>query len=160
MLSSILAVMLALLPALGVDDPTDLLPPDGVPTGWAGEGRPRLLEGEALYTHIDGGAELFLENGFERLAVQDYRKDDLEIRIEIYDMGSAAGASAVFDENSYGATTEGNFGDGCSTDELQVIFYRGRHYVTITCYEISDETQQAMACMALHIDDLILREGA
>ena len=162
MLSSILALALALLPApaLGVDDLTDLLPSDGVPTGWAGEGRPRLLEGEALYTHINGGAELFLRNGFERLAVRDYRNGDLEIRIEIYDLGSAAGASAVFAENSYGAAAEGRFGDGSSVDPLQVIFHRGRHYVTLTCYEISDELQRAMACMATRIDDLLLREGA
>ena len=159
MLSSILALMLALLPALDVEDPTDLLPPDGAPPGWTREGRPRLLEGEALYTHIDGGAELFLQNGFERLAVQDYRKDDLETRIEIYDMGSAAGASAVFAEISYGATTEGHFGEGSSIDELQVIFYRGCHYVTITCYEISDEMQQAMACMAMQIDSALAGEG-
>ena len=65
-------ILLAL--AAGGDPIFKLLPADGTPPGWRRSGQERLFVGAALYQHINGGAELYHQHGFDRLAVQDYAK--------------------------------------------------------------------------------------
>jgi hypothetical protein len=104
MLRTIWAV--ALLLAAGSDPPVNLLPPDGTPPGWQRKGQERLFAGAALYQHINGGAELYQQFGFDRLAVQDYAKDAHEVRAEIFKMNNLAGAGAVFAEITKGMATQ------------------------------------------------------
>ncbi len=42
-----------------------LIPPDGAAPGWTRAGTQRVYGPGELYNYIDGGAELFLEFGFE-----------------------------------------------------------------------------------------------
>ena len=67
--------VLALLLTANNDPIFNLLPADGTPPGWQRKGAERLFAGAALYQHIDGGAELYNQFGFDRLVVQDYVKD-------------------------------------------------------------------------------------
>lgn len=136
-------------------DLTVLLPPDGIPEGWSGSGDVKVFAGDALFSHIDGGAELYLNHGFVKLAFKDYVKGDLEIRTEIYDMGSDEGAAGVFGANTVGLETSAEYGSACSLDDYQIIFYRGRYYVSITCYDVKEELQQAMAALAIAVDKRI-----
>jgi hypothetical protein len=145
--------------AVNSDELVSLLPPDGVPEGWTASGEHRIYEGAELYAHIDGGAELFNMHGFECLVLQDYTKGNLEVRVEIYDMGGPGGASGIFAANTVGLETGAEFGEGCSLDPLQIIFYRGRYYVSITCYEIKDELKEATAALAASVDKNICKTG-
>jgi len=64
--------------------------------GWEWSGESKKFLKNDLYGHIDGGAELFLEFGFERLIVQGYIKDSLEITLEIYRMTEPAAALGIY----------------------------------------------------------------
>ena len=56
------------------------LAPSGEPKQAAGE--------EELYALINGGAGVFIENGYRRVVVQEYRLEDgSEYVVELYDMG-------------------------------------------------------------------------
>lgn len=85
-----LLVALAVSPAAG-----DLLPADGFAEGWS-PGETERFGPSALYNHINGGAELFLELGFEELTVTRYRCGDDELVAELYRMTDALGALGIY----------------------------------------------------------------
>ncbi len=72
------------------------LPDNGFYPGWKRSGRTRIFQASALFNHIDGGAELFLEFGFESLCVQRYAKDRAELALEMYRMTSPEAALGVY----------------------------------------------------------------
>ena len=143
----------------GNDDLLPLLPGDGVPEGWARSDEARVFPGDALFSHINGGAELYLDYGFDRLVVQDYLNGKLEARVEIYAMSDADGASGIFGENSKGIEVAEDYGAACTLDDYQIVFHRGRYYVSITCYETMEEIHAAMKALAGAVDKAIIDEG-
>ena len=142
----------SLLLTAGSDPLFNLMPPDGVPPGWSRSGEERLFRGAALYQHINGGAELYHQHGFDRLAVRDYAHGGHEVRVEIYRMNDPAGAAAVFAEMTAGLVTQKQYGTACALDEYQVLFFRGPYCVSLTTYESGAEPAAAMAALAARID--------
>ena len=68
---------------------------------WKAAGPPEVFKRDGLYGYIDGGAELFLQYGFEELSVVRYKEDnepaaEKEITFEIYRMASPADAFGIF----------------------------------------------------------------
>jgi hypothetical protein len=55
-----------------------------------------IFNREDLYGYIDGGAELFLEFGFEELQVQKYATPDGQIALDLYRMESAEAALGIY----------------------------------------------------------------
>jgi hypothetical protein len=49
-----------------------------------------------LYDFIDGGADLYLEFGFERVLVQRYKKGEAELTLEAYEMTDADAALGIY----------------------------------------------------------------
>ena len=63
-------LLLALPVVTSAESPTEpVLPADGFEAGWTRAEKTRTFYKNDLYGHIDGGAELFLEFGFEKLRV-------------------------------------------------------------------------------------------
>jgi len=155
MLSVVLTCVVALAAAGAEDDISALLPADGVPAGWQAGGQVQHFPGDALYRHINGGAELFHANGFVQLVLNDYSKGDLEVRVEIYQMAEPAGAAGVFEANSKGADIGDEYGEACTIDDYQILFRRGRFYVSVTCYDIDEELQAALGTLAGNVDEAI-----
>jgi hypothetical protein len=91
----LLAAALLLAGPAGADD-LALLPPDGVAGGFRRDGAPQVFPGAELYGHIDGGAEIFFEYGFERVTVQRYRRGDDEATLELYRMSDPLAALGVY----------------------------------------------------------------
>jgi len=147
----------SLLLAAGSDPLFNLMPPDGEPPGWGRSGEERLFIGAALYQHINGGAELYHQHGFDRLAVQDYAHGGHEVRVEIYRMDDLSGAAAVFAEMTAGMNVEKRYGTACVLDDYQVLFLRGDFLVSLTTYEKSAEAAAAMAALAAQIDAAVAR---
>lgn len=151
----LVALLAAITAAAAADSLLTPLPGDDLPGGWARRGEAQCFVGSELYRHINGGAELYHRHGFERLAVQDYAKGGLEIRVEIYRMNDPEGCSAVFDELSAGLQVETSLGTACVLDGYQVLFHRRDCLVSLTTYEKSAEATAAMERMARHIDEAL-----
>lgn len=64
--------------------------------GWEKSGEMLKFKANNLYGRINGGAELFLEFGFDNLQVQRYAKDDFEINLEIYQMENSVSALGIY----------------------------------------------------------------
>ena len=58
--------------------------------------RSQSFAGKALYGHIDGGADLYHEYGFERLSVQELWLNDVAYFTEVYRMNDPGGAFGIF----------------------------------------------------------------
>jgi hypothetical protein len=56
----------------------------------------RLFPGAELYGHINGGAEVFLEMGFEDLVVQSYHSDHGRLDLELYRMSDPTAALGIY----------------------------------------------------------------
>lgn len=158
-MKTILAVCIALFTLGFLVVPVDvaaLLPGDGVPEGWGRSGEVRTFEGPALYSHINGGAEVYHAHGFVALVVQDYGDGgEAEVRVEIYDMGSAQGAGGIFAENTTGLQTDATYGVASSLDDFQIIFHKDRYYVSVTNYTGGEAEMTAMAALAKAVAEAI-----
>ncbi|NOZ61349.1 MAG: hypothetical protein GXO74_06675 [Calditrichaeota bacterium] len=64
--------------------------------GWERQNPPQIFAGTALFNHIDGGAELFHEFGFRQLFVLDFKKDSLQLSLEIYQMENPTAALGIY----------------------------------------------------------------
>jgi len=95
-MGSLLLAVAFLLTARSVPVDEFKLPGAGFAEGWAPEGPQLRFSAHDLYGHIDGGAELFLEFGFQELHVQDYRRGEGEIALELYRMAEPKAALGIY----------------------------------------------------------------
>jgi hypothetical protein len=72
------------------------LPPGEAIGEWNLAEEPTVWRESGLYGYIDGGAELFLELGFDRLTVANYRRGEDEIVVELYRMTDPVAALGAF----------------------------------------------------------------
>ncbi len=107
-----------------------LLPPDGF-EGWRLADRGRVFTQADLYGHIDGGAELFLEFGFEQLTVQRYRSGGAEFVVEVYRMVDPAAATGVYLMKCGNEAPAPAFRERHTVGRYQLQFHRHRYYVIV-----------------------------
>ncbi len=118
------------LPALAADD-SALLPPDGFVAGWKKADPPKRFTEADLYGYIDGGAELFLEYGFEQLTVQKYKNGADEFAVEAYRMTDPAAAMGVYLMKAGKETPTPGFRERHTANKYQLMFCRNRYFVII-----------------------------
>jgi hypothetical protein len=58
--------------------------------------RPENYTGAALYTYMNGGAEVFLQKGFSRLTVRRYARGAEELIAELYEMRDSQAAAQMY----------------------------------------------------------------
>jgi len=63
---------------------------------WPKPGPPDVFSREDLYGYLDGGAELYLEYGFQELTVQRYARSGRELTLETYRFADAEGALGLY----------------------------------------------------------------
>jgi hypothetical protein len=72
------------------------MPADQAVAGWVRTGPQKVFTQADLYGYIDGGAELFLEFGFESLTLQRYRNGADEIAVEVYRMADLPAGLGIY----------------------------------------------------------------
>jgi len=143
----ILPCLLLALPSLGAGD-QGLLPLDGVAPGWVRDGAAKVYEGDALYDHIDGGGEAFLELGFEACTVQRYRKAPNQFTFELYRMKDPAAALGVYLMNCGRETPDNAFAERHTVGRNQLLAQKGRYYLVATSPEASPGMPQVLLAAA------------
>jgi hypothetical protein len=100
-------------------------------SGWIKGGPPAEFHGGNLFDYIDGGAEIFLEFGFDRLLVQDYKKGDSEIGLELFHMESPAAALGIYLMKCGVETPIEGVPARNSGDKTQFTILKGRFFIHI-----------------------------
>lgn len=116
--------------------PVQVSPPSSLPEiGWALEGALSAYDRESLYQYVNGGAELFLRYGFQRLVSGTYVRggaaDDFVV-VDVYDMGSELGAFGVYAAHEGADSSPLQIGAAGFEDAFLLAFYKGRHFVHMT----------------------------
>lgn len=105
--------------------------PERLISGWASAGPPAEFEKGNLFNYIDGGAEIFLEFGFDRLIVQDYKKGNSELVLEIYQMESPESALGIYLMKCGVETPIEGVPARNSGDKTQFTILKGRAFIHI-----------------------------
>jgi hypothetical protein len=130
-----------------------LLPPNGFLQIWKQSGNPRVFTASDLYGHIDGGAEIFLEFGFEQLTVQRYKPDFQpgtaknaadEFAVEIYRMADPVAATGMYLMNCGREAPDASFMERHTLNQFQLLFKRNRYYVMVNNAEGNDKLRAGM----------------
>jgi hypothetical protein len=145
-------------------DVVDLIPADNEISGWNRNGSMRIAENETqLYDLINGEAVLYLDNGFEKTAFQDFlgqlSGNDVDLELRVFDQGDAAGAAGVYAATASGAETpwtENSPGTAARIDEsllfsYKVEFHYQEFFVWITIMEKSDAALNVAKLFALNV---------
>ena len=153
-----LAVAVAVAASLGcegprVEDEADPLPPDGFLEVWQREASPRLFEGADLYGHINGGAEVFLELGFDRLDVVRYDSDGGAVEVERYRMTDPVAALGVYLMKCGSERPDPALEARHTAGPLQVQMVRGSDYLIVSSLRPEADLGEALIEFAKHIAD-------
>lgn len=112
-----------------------VLPGDEFHPGWKKSDRLITFTRADLYNYIDGGAELFLEFGFEKLYIQRYRSGENELSLEIYEMESPEAALGVYLAKCGQETPVEGLAARNSGEESQFTILRERYFIHINNFE-------------------------
>ncbi|HPC81857.1 MAG TPA: hypothetical protein P5234_00750 [Thermoanaerobaculaceae bacterium] len=99
--------------------------------GWTFAAPCRLFRGAELYGHIDGGAELYLELGFEEAAVCELGKDGATLEVELYRMTDPVAALGAYLGRCGPETPAGGLGDRHTAGRYQVLLWRERFLLVV-----------------------------
>ena len=133
--------------------PAALLPGNGAVPGWDREGDAQEFAGEDLYTYIDGGAEIYHEYGFRRVAVQDYKDaGGRSVSLEIFEMDSPEAAYGIYSFKRSGKGKSVPLGAGGDLEDYYLNFWEGRYLATLTGFDESPGTIAGLQALAAAVD--------
>ncbi len=146
--------------------PIALLPTDNEISGWTTLGAyEEASDYESLYAVIDGGAQVFIDNGFVSGAFQEYVSSitggGSGVSVRIYDQGNEANAKIVYDKTSTGITIPWNgAGKEARIDQSALAgyiieFYQRNFFVQIYIQQKTDEGLNIAKLFASHISNKI-----
>jgi len=123
-------------------------PGDGFIPGWNRESPVKRFSPEILFNHIDGGAELFLEFGFEELLVQNYRSESLEIGMQVYRMRDSEAAFGVYLLKKGKETPLKTIPARNSSDTMQFAILKNNHFILIDNFQGDEDLVPIMVELA------------
>jgi hypothetical protein len=125
-----------------------VLPGDNFFPGWKRSGPPVTFVKADLFNHIDGGAELFLEFGFEKVAIQHYKKGSAELTLEVYEMELPESALGVYLMKCGRETPFPEIPARNSSEATQATILRGTHFLLVNNFSGGAELQPAMIALS------------
>lgn len=141
------------------DSLLSLLPAPNMLQEWSMVDSVRVYEGDDLYQFIDGGADLFLEYGFQRAAAAEYQHaSGNTINLEVYEMSDAGAAFGIYSVRSGDGAIAG-IGQGGIVHPHYVTFWKDRFYVSVAASDSTVECRSSMDAIARAIDRSIAERG-
>ncbi len=120
------------------------LPASGEVPGWTLKDAGQAFEGDDLFQYIDGGAEVYHEYGFARALVQDFRRGEAVISLEIFEMATPAAAFGIYTFKRGPGGEPAAIGAGSSLEGYYLNFWKGRCLVTLTASNSSAAAVQGL----------------
>ncbi len=111
-----------------------------------------------LYQFIDGGAELYLSFGFQKLYHRTYvRPNHPDILVDWFDMKNSYNAFGVFMHTR--ETVDTTFGQGSEYVQGFLNFWKDRYYFSLLALAETNETKKFLFTLAHKIDQAIQQTG-
>ena len=125
---------------MGADVSTLLLEENQIPDLQIKE--TQTYTGKELYGYIDGGAEIYLEYGFVKLAVQYLEDEKNDLVLEIYQMKDIKAAFGIYSVSSGNCPALDSLTHWSCKNPYQISFAKGPFYITITNYNGTPEMEK------------------
>lgn len=91
----------------------------------------KYFDGSALWGHIDGGADLYLEYGFDKLLFQEIEWNKIKFRVEFYRMKDSAAAFGIFSVSHFKCQIKDTITKYICITPYQVQAALGNYYISI-----------------------------
>ena len=141
-------------------DLEDYCPESGEVNGWHSEYEPRVAKGDDLFLLINGGADIYLEYGFENAIFHSYKlQNGGSINLEIYQMQSPASAYGIYTFKSSNSGSPVDVGQDGWMEEYYLNFWKGNMLVTLIGLDTEKETLDGVVQLAKSIDEKIKISG-
>lgn len=128
--------------------------------GWKASEPVRVAVGDGLFELIDGGAELYHEFGFKRVAsLSIENRSSGGIQIELYEMADAGAAFGVWSLMQTGTYTRGELGQGSLRFRYYVAFWSGAYFASVTGDKAEPAAQAEVDRLAAQLADRLPRAG-
>lgn len=115
---------------------------------------------EELYYLINGGADLYLEYGFQEVIAQTYENNHGDkISVEIYDMGTDSAAYGIFTMNRIANGKEVNIGQMSLKSDYSLSFWKGNFFVLMRSGKVNTQTAEGFCLLAELIAKKIMPKG-
>ena len=150
----LLAPLLAAVAVAGSD--TALLPQADAASGSVPAGQARVFTGSGLYGHIDGGAEIFFEFGFEEATVQRYLYGgETAVEVELYRMTDPTAALGIYlqrcGNRCDAPDVHPQFSRYTTVGQVQLTFAKDRFFAVITAEKAGGYTEAALETLAFEV---------
>ncbi len=120
----------------------------------------RVFIGEDLFTLIDGGAEVYLEYGFDRVVSAVYENPESQsIKLELYEMKDAPAAFGIFSLNRGSQGRPVPLGNEGLLYRYHIMFWKDRFLAYVSCSDTSEQTLAGVLALAAAIDGKIAESG-
>jgi hypothetical protein len=108
----------------------------------------RTFTESSLYGYINGGAELYLEYGFDTLMVTEMEVDGSDIKLEVYRMKDPEAAFGIFSVSRFRCNGGAGLTEHICRSAYQLQFCKGPYYVSIINDTGSEADQKRSADLA------------
>ncbi len=115
----------------------------------------KYFDGNALWGHINGGADLYLEYGFDKLLFQEIELNNYKLRVEYYRMNEAAAAFGIFSVSHFKCDLDDTLTKFICITKYQVQAALGRFYISIANDKGTTEAQK----LTIDLFDKILKKS-
>ncbi len=154
-IASILLLSAIPLSAAIAGDVSSYLPRDNAVRGWTRKGEARLFVSSRLWEYIDGGADVYIDFGFLRVATVELRNDTRNIVADIYEFRSPEGAFGMYARERAPTYTFSSFGAEGYQEGVALNFYQDKYYIKLTAFSDDAQTKLAMPKLAQAISRAI-----
>jgi Family of unknown function (DUF6599) len=104
---------------------------------------------DGLYDLINGGASVYLSNGFKQAILQDYRSATGTLfNLEVYELDSTVNAKKVFALKGGDSAKPSVIGQSSILEDYYGLFLQGSYYISITASETTKESQELIKQIA------------
>ena len=91
----------------------------------------RTYTKESLFGYMNGGAELYLEYGFDRMVVSEIDIDGTEYKVEVYKMDGPEAAYGIYSVSVFRCDTSGHLDAYACQTAYQLQLCKGEYYISI-----------------------------
>lgn len=120
--------------------------------GWEVAGT-RMYDGNGLWGYINGGADIYLEYGFERVYVQEVLHNDHLLKIDAFDMTDSVAAFGIFSVSRFRCLLNDSLPMHHCISPYQILSVLGDHFLIISDQEGTDAATQCGITLLTEISE-------
>lgn len=123
-------------------------PTENEAAGWKPADDVETFTGDRLFEHLDGGADIYYEYGFQALALREYTQGEKAVSLEIYRMSDPAAAFGIYSYNRQPSLSPAEVGSDAVIHPNGLFFWQDSYYVDLRQLGSTAVPPEAMLALA------------